>query len=303
LQRTQRVTERLPEFYRSWDAESVIYKLVDAFARSLNEQQQDIFRVARTHWVETAHHADLDALGAIFDLERGHGESDADYRRRVKNGVQQFRGGGTRESVISMVAALLKVRRDQVGLEENPSMPLSVSRTARGDTEWKLGSMGVEDAAPRVEITIDDESEKIVNPTLSVKETGAWLRFRGAVLHGQRLTIDGDRAELDGKDVTDQLEINGKPSLLRLGSTWVFHEELSSLVGSFDHALFDGSVFHKSVPTVRVKFDWTSRQPCTFDVTVPYHALEKTGTSPEEVEGLLSVIRAQGIRGTVRVKE
>ncbi|MDG6925371.1 MAG: hypothetical protein JRN09_02335 [Nitrososphaerota archaeon] len=303
MQRTQRVAERLPEFYRSWDPDSVIYKLVDAFARSLNEQQQDIFRIARTHWVETAHHADLDALGAIFDLERVHGESDVDYRRRVKNGVQQFRGGGTRESVISMIAAFLRVRRDQVGLEENPPMPLSVSRTARGDTEWELGSMSVDDATPKVEITIDDESEKIVNPTLSVKETGAWMRFRGTVLHGQRLTIDGGHAELDGKDVTDQLELNGTPALLRLGSTWDFHEELSSLVGSFDHAAFDGSVFQKPVPTVRVKFEWTARQPCTFDVTVPYHALEKSGTSPEEVEALLSVIRAQGIRATLRVKE
>jgi hypothetical protein len=303
VQRTQRVAERLPEFYRSWDPDSVIYKLVDAFARSLNEQQQDIFRVARTHWVETAHNSDLDSIGAVFDLRRTDGESDADYRRRVKNGVQQFRGGGTPESVVSMVAGFLRVRKDQVGLEENPPTSIVVSRTARGDTEWNLGSMSIEDAVPRLEITIDDESEKIVDPTLSVKETGASVRFRGTVTQGQRLVIDGGHAELDGEDVSDRLELKGTVALSRLGSTWSFHEALSSRVGTFDHATFDGSVFQKSVPTTRVRFEWTSRQPCTFELTIPYHALEKSGNSPEEVEAFLSIIRAQGIRATLRIKE
>ncbi len=303
MQRTARVAERLPEFYRSWDPDSVLYGLINAFARSLNEQQRDLFRIPRTHWVETAHLADLDAIGAIFDLLRSPGETDEDYRIRIKNGIQRFKGGGTRESVISMMAAFLKTEGAELELVENPAAPLVVTRSVAGDSEWTLGSMGVEDAPPRMELSVVDEGERIVDPTLTVKETGASVRFRGTVAYGQRLVIEGARATLDEEDVSDSLERKGEPSLLRSGSTWSFHEALSSLVGSFDRSVFDGSVFQKPVPRVRVRFDWTSRQPCAFELVVPRRALERSHSSPEEVEGLLNIIRAQGVRATLRVKE
>jgi hypothetical protein len=303
VQRTQRVAERLPEFYRSWDREAVLYRLIDAFARSLNEQQQDIFRIARTHWVETAYNSDLDAIGAAFDLPRGAAESDGDYRARVKSGVQRFRGGGTRESVVALMAALLRVRRDEIELNENPSVRLSATRYAEGDAEWSLGSMSVEDAAPRLEVWVEANGERIVDPTLGVREIGAAVRFRGTIAKGQRLVIERERAELDGQDVSNHLERTGGPVLLlRSGSTWSFHQALSSLVGTFDHSIFDGSVFQRSVPRVGVRFEWTSRQPSSFELVLPRRALERGGYSLMTVEDALSIIRAQGVRATVRAR-
>lgn len=303
INRSSRVAERLPEFYRAWDPDSVIYKLIGSFAWTLDEQQREMFRISRTHWVETAHLSDLDAVGALFDLQRTPGESDESYRPRVKNGVLRFRGGGTKESIIAGVASLLKCRMSDLTMIENPPTPLLMTRSVTSGGEMAMGSMGVEDVEPGVEISVETEGGKIVDPALTVKETDAQLLFTGTLRHGSRLVIEGTRATLDGEDVSAQLQKRGSPLLLRSGSTWVFREELSARVEGFDRASFDHSVFERPVPTVRVTFSWMSRLPSSFELTVPRAALERRGFSGEDVEGLLNVIKAQGVNAILRIAE
>ena len=67
---------KLPEFYRAWDKQSIVFKFLNAFATTLEEGQKDLFAILRSHWIDTAYTKDLDNLASIFDLKRRRKESD-----------------------------------------------------------------------------------------------------------------------------------------------------------------------------------------------------------------------------------
>lgn len=301
-ERTKRIADRLPEFYRTWDPDSVIYKVIDAVGRALAEEQKGVFRVMRTHWVDTANGSDVDRLGAVFELRRNKGESDEDYRERIKNALIQFKGGGTCASVRSLMADFLAADPEALEISENPGRTIALERRLSGGQTWRLGSMSVDDASPTIEITLQGEGDVVLNPGLRNLDTRQRVGFEGRLETGQKLVIREGSASLDGEDVSSSVSApSGFPRLLPAGSTWVYEEEISAKVGHLDKSRFDSSIFSLPVPDALVRMTWSGRQPSTFALKVPIHVLEGGGASEDEARDFLNIIKGAGVQAELMV--
>jgi hypothetical protein len=300
MERTQRIVDRLPSFYTAWDPDSVMYKFIDAFGRGLAEPHKDLGLIIRSHWVDTAFGADLDKLGSIFELARHPNEADEDYRTRIKSAVRSFKGGGTRDAIITLVGLYLGVKEGQ-GLElvENPASPLGVTKRVVSGDSWSMGSMGVDDATPEIELGVEGDGLEILDPVLSSPETGELLKFKGRLKSGQKLVLKETSARLDGVDAGKKVAAKPFPRLRRGGSTWQFDEALSVKVARFDKSSFDDSIFEVPLPTTTIRFSWTGRLPATFELKVSAAALKRNGLTKEDLEAFVNVIKGAGVMAIV----
>ena len=117
--RTSSITNRLPDFYKSGEGESVLHRFIDIFGRTLDQAELDLLKVMRAHWVDTADNEDsrgfntaqkgdldkifslyLENLGGTSQLkqtERRDGpeglEDDARYRERIKGLINVLKSG------------------------------------------------------------------------------------------------------------------------------------------------------------------------------------------------------------------
>ena len=304
MERTQRVVERLPHFYRAWDSESLLYRFIDAVAKRLSEAQKDLFFAMKAHWLDTAFDGDLDQLGAIFDLPRRPNEADNDYRIRIKNAIHEFKGGGTRDAILASLRVLLGAAdAENLELIDNPPARVRVEKRVVSGDSWNLGSMSVEDATAEMEVSVAGGDLRIMNPSITNRDTGESVRFEGELKSGQKLIVRQGSAQLDGLDVSERVSPGTPPKLLKGGSTWSFEEALSAKVGFFDRAVFDESVFAVPLPPTTIRMEWTARQPATFELRVSAGSLARSGLSKEGLEGFVNVIKAAGVKAIVTIKE
>ncbi len=304
LERTKRIADRLPEFYRTWDTDSVIFKVLDSVGRSLSEEQKSVFRIMRTHWVDTANGEDLDKLGAVFELKRDQGEVDDDYRARIKSALRQFKGGGTCASVKALMADFLSARQEDLEIVENPAREMSIERRVAGGQSWTQGSMSVGDASPTIEMTLQGDGIVVLNPTLRNLDSNESVGLEGRFTVGQTLVMSEDSATLDGKDASSRVSASPAfPKLTPGGSRWVYEEAISAKVGHFGKGSFGSSIFAVPVPDAVIRLTWSGRQPSTFTLMVPARVMKESGVSVREAADFLNIIKGAGVHAEVVVKE
>ncbi len=301
MSRVQRISDRLPRFYKYWDRESLIYRLISAVGLVLDRVEEEITSIMKAHWVDTAIGEELDEQGALLRSSRIPGEDDTRFRARLKRAVSEYEGGGTVPAILAAVQALIGVVGEgDVKIVENPSASASAEfRVMAGDT-WALGSNSIVDAVPRLSITVEEGGE-VSNPQIANLDTGESIEFRGKLGGGAQLVIDEGRASIDGEDATLNLSSKVSPHLLRKGSTWRYSEALQMLVGVFDEARFDEHTFAVGVPYVRVRFDWTRLQPATFEVQVNSEALRRSDLTETYIERFVESMKAAGVKAVIRV--
>src|SRR5438093_1544695 len=123
---TQDIIERLPEFFKTRSARSLLFQFIDGFGNGLRETERDLFRIMRGHWVDTAKGVDLDKLGAVFKIRRKTGEEDLPFRRRVKRAIQEYKGGGTRPAIDLALEAMFGPYAREAEVEEWPLTPIAI---------------------------------------------------------------------------------------------------------------------------------------------------------------------------------
>ena len=312
--KSEKIAGKLPHFYKSWDKNSLIFKFIAAAGTQLSEAEKDLFKILESHWVDTAKQDDLDMVGKIFNLKRNPGETDFDYRVRIKSSIQEFKGGGTINAIETALRAALSLPDDyKIEIVENPEKKINYRQKAKAGDEsgtWKVKSESVSDSKLTITIAVesshDENKTKIKNPELKNLETGESISFSGSISEGEKLIIKGGAGTLDGIDVTNKLSIINKNKnsdelmLPRRDSAWEYTETLKSSIGRFDFAKFDESVFEVGVPTADIEFLWTADMQSTFEVLLPESILEKQGVSKEHVRGIVDRIKAAGVEGTVK---
>lgn len=303
MERTKRIANRLPEFYRTWDTDSVVYKVLDTVGRALAEEQKSLFRIMRTHWVETANGGDIERLGAVFELQRAKGEPDDGYRERIKAALGQFKGGGTGASIKALMGDFLSAEQDQLEIAENPERDLSLEMTVRGGESWTLGSMSVEEASPQIEIELRGEGNVVINPMVRNADSGDAVGLEGTFRVGQKLAFTENSATLDGKDVSSSLVRSAAfPRLTPGGSRWAYEESISARVGYLDKTVFDSSIFAVPVPRAVIRFSWSGRRPSTFALRVASKAVEESGKTVREASDYLNLIKGAGVQAQLIVE-
>ncbi len=303
MQRTQRILDHLPSFYKTWDPNSLLFKVVYSLAKRLDEAQKDLAAILRAHWVDKALARDLDSLGALYNLSRNPEETDSEYRTRLKLAIMEYKGGGTRSAVLTAVTTVLRLPRDYpLELVENPPREARREVQVRTGESWWQSSESVVDATPSLEIQVATEGGTVTNPTLVNTGLDASLTYQGTLASGNRLRIADGRADLNGVDVTGRLLISSVPQLLRRGSTWQYTELLEQAIGVFDVARFDEAIFPVGVAAVHIGFHWVAYQPATFELRLPKDALARRGDLPW-VQAVVDAIKAAGVQALVHVVE
>jgi hypothetical protein len=93
------------------------------------------------------------------------------------------------------------------------------------------------------------------------------------------------------------------PNLLRKGSVWKYSEALLEKIGVFDTAIFDEHTFAVGVPTVRLHFEWTRRQPATFMIKIKSETLMKNGITESNLQKTVDSLKAAGVNAIIKVME
>jgi hypothetical protein len=139
MSRTKQIISHFPDFYGSGESENLFYQYIGVFASMLDDAEEDLLRVMRTHWVNTADNegskgfdatekGDLDKILALYleslggtalikQGKRRSGEEgkadDALYRNRILGLIQVLKNGAsTRAGIIDIVAANLGIVSD-----------------------------------------------------------------------------------------------------------------------------------------------------------------------------------------------
>ena len=303
MERTERILNVLPDYYKTWDSNSRIFKVISAFGKRIDEAEEDLFSIMRAHWVDKAYRTDLDRLGAIYNMERKPGESDDEYRGRLKRAIMEFKGGGTLSAVLSSVKMALNLPTDY-SLELNDNPPKEVVKEfsfTTGDL-FTISSESVLDAKPTINISVETEDAEISNPTLTNTDTDEAITFMGTIKTGEDLRIEEGKTFLDDTEVTQKLSTKTIPTLLRKGSTWSYTEIIKEEIGVFDIAQFDHSIFAFGIPTVKVVLNWTAFQPATFEINIPKNTLYR-GNDISMVEAVINSIKAVGVKAIINVIE
>jgi len=300
MNRIDRISGRLPSFYKSWDHTSVLFSLLRAVSSELDRAEGGLTEIMKARWVDTASGAELDRLASLLGIERFSEEGDDHLRARLKRAVDEYKGGGTVSSILEAVRRLLNASEDEVKLVENPPAPGSAEFIVTAGDTWSLSSESIEDAEPSITLTVQEGGE-VSDPKIVNVDTGQSIGFKGKLGSNQRLLLAKQKASVDGKEVPSAPE--EMPKLLRRASTWRYGESLGKMVGVFDSAKFDEQTFAIGVPPVRIRFDWERLQPAVFEVHIRRKTLEKSGVSGEYLEGLVNSMKAAGVTATIKISE
>jgi len=301
MSRTQRIADRFPSFYKVWDSRSRIFKVVSATAKRLDEADRDLVAILRSHWLDTAFGGDLDKLGAVFNIRRKMDEPDSRYRDRLKRAIVEFKGGGTVSAVLTSLRMALGVPEDApINLVENPPIEASKTLRVRTGDSWVMSSDSVLDAVPSLTVSVETRDAEITNPTIANLDADEKITFNGIIKSGEELRIEDGKITLNGVDVTDRLSTTKVPTLLRKVSKWSYTELVEEVIGRFDVATFDKSVFAIGIPTVKLVLKWTAYQPATFEVQIPAGLL--SGRSDLSIlQEVVDSIKAAGVKAMVKV--
>jgi len=299
MRRTQRIQDRFPHFFMTWDKESSIHKIVAAIGKRLDEADREEVRIMRSHWVDKAYGSDLDRMGALFNIERMPVESDIDYRNRLKRSIIEYKGGGTINAIISSLRMGLGLPDDcPIEIMENP--PEEVRRDFKvnpGDT-WSFSGESIHDVRPIIELSVESESGGVSNPTLENLDTGEELTYTGEIKTGDKLIVGDGKATLNKRSVKKNISATQAPILTRKMATWSYTEPISEEIGVFDTAIFDESKYAIGISTVNVGFNWVAHQPATFEVRIPRAAVS-TSERLELAGHIVNSIKAAGVRSSV----
>jgi len=296
--KAEKIADRLPHFYMHWDSTTAISSLVSSAGKNLDEAEKDFVAIMRSHWVDSASREDLDRIGGLFLISRKASEPDEDFRGRLKTAVLSYKGGGTLNAVKMMVRITLGLPADYpVNVRENPAVTLKKTWKPRANTEWLVNPRNVKDAEPTITIAIETEHARITDPTITNVDTGQSVKYQGNLSKGDVLAIAGDRATLNGRDVSGKL--SGKaPVLPRRKTKWQYTESVGANIGIFDKTVFDQSVFAVDI-TSAVTLEWEANQPATFDVVLEKGLLARSGVTEAYLQEMLEVVKGCGVKSRI----
>ena len=296
-----RITARLPRFYKGWEEDSLIALLVKSISDELDEADNGITKLMRSHWVDTAIGEQLDRLGTLVATKRLPKEDDEQLKDHLKRAVDEYKGGGTVPVILGQLKGMIGDEKDFEFIE-NPVTEASADFAVKANDTWRLGSNSIEDEQATISLSVEEEGE-VSNPQVSNEDTGESITFNGKLERGEQLILKQNCAMLGEKDVTKEMSSLKVPVLPRKQSVWKYSEALLEKIGVFDTARFDEHTFAVGVPTIRLRFEWTRRQPATFMVNVKAETLRKKDLSESVLTNSINSLKAAGINAIIKVTE
>jgi len=310
MSRTGQIISHFPDFYRSGDSENLFYQFVGVFASMLDDAEEDLLRVMRTHWVNTADNegskgfdasekGDLDkilalyleSLGGTALLKQGKrrtGEEgkadDALYRTRILGLIQVLKNAAsTRDGIIDIVAANLGILPDLPYAQEAKSalriiefLP-EITNSVSGLSVTLFEDIAQTNDSPvpaTAEFRLhfhDDLPAPLINPRITLPTTQQSVQYMGAIKPGDELFFLSDNSGLHNGVAFQPV---GSLVLPPGTSNLRLEAEIGLPAGSFNNTFFDYSQF--DLPTIRSfgQFDLSAFDGAVFAYTIPMAQLE-----------------------------
>lgn len=310
MSRTNQIISRFPAFYRSGDSENLFYQFIGVFAGVLDAAEEDLIRVMRTHWVNTADNegskgfdatekGDLDkifalyleSLGGTVLLKQGTrrtGEEgkadDALYRTRILGLIQVLKNGAsTKSGIVDIVAANLGIlpdlpfaqeARGRIGIIEFlPEITSEISGLSVAlFEEIVLTNDSPVPVIPEFRLHFhDDLPVPLINPRIVLPVVQQSIQFKGTIKPGDDLYFLSDGGGLhNGVAFVPDGTLVLPPGMSKLQ----LEAKIGLPEGSFNETFFDFAQFN--VPTIRTfgQFDSSAFGKTVFAYTIPMADLE-----------------------------
>ena len=316
-----RMQDLLPLPY-SVAGDALLTAVLNTCALQVEALEEDIDRMRRSHWIEQAwRDSDLDRLAALVSIRRFPSEPPLLFRNRIVALVRaRLRGAVSpvdiRQFVFEYIDALEReleskfihggATLDKVQIVENPPR-MRRSKTLRDRAgrvsqlfRWRETNGGL-DPAPTA-IRISGVTGGTANPVITNLTTKELIGYRGFLRVGQAVVIEGGKATLDGRDVSDRLfglanfslgSPNGpfdfanhpSPSLQRgdndlffaalgiwderaLDRVAFYPDDPEMREAAFDRTTFDHAIFPAG-PMAQLELSWVEHEPASFEVHLP----------------------------------
>lgn len=291
MARTESIISRFPAFFQSGDLLNNLYRYVETFGKQVDIAEEDLIRVMRAHWVNTANNEDskgfntsqkgdldkifalyLEALGGTSLLKQvgrrtgGDGiEDDKIYRERIKGLIDVLRdGASTKKGIVEIVAANLGIVGDSPEAKQARST-IRVEEFLPEYAPQQLFSIALKEEfivfnsnniaiRPQVSVqVVDGFAFSLANLTLRNLDTGEYSRLHGSLVPGRELLwLNNGKVTLDGQEV----EVEGATPFIGPRATRMRIEGgIGMPAGQFDQHFFDFSRFEVAQITSPGTFD------------------------------------------------
>lgn len=334
---SDRIINRLPQFYKSWDKESILFSFIDSFANELRKQKKELVNIRQTHWIDTSYGKNLDLLANIFKLYRKQEEPDEDFRNRIKRFLFEFTGGGTKKSILAQTVAYLNLKEEHEMpiLIENPLRTKKIQITVQNGDKINIQSESIDDKDFFLELSLEEEGYEIIDPSIYDVDRNSSIQFHGTLKSGEKLMINTEEKSvrhiknehksdngnnvlnsninstssnlLDKKsnnnndDNNDNIFIDNKMKVPRKRSTWIFKENTTPKLGRFDEAFFDENFYEVYVPKCSMKIEWKAKLLASFELQIESESFKRSGVSIENFSDLINSIKAAGVKAYIEI--
>jgi hypothetical protein len=325
---SDRIINRLPQFYKSWDKESILFSFIDSFANELRKQKKDLVNIKRTHWIDTSYGKNLDLLAKIYKLYRKQEESDEDFRNRIKRFLFEFTGGGTKKSILAQTVAYLNLKEESEMpiLIENPLRIKKVKITVQNGDRINIQSESIDDKDFFLELSLEEEGFEISDPSIYDQDNNSSIKFYGTLRSGEKLRISTEDKSLshinndlridnvnndsssnsifnnkNNNSNNNNIFIDDKMKVPRKKSTWIFKENTTPKLGRFDEALFDDYFYEVYVPKCSLNIEWKAKLLSSFELQIESESFERSGVSIENFSDLINSIKAAGVKAYIEI--
>ena len=226
MSRIDNIISRFPDFYQSDETKNLFYEYISVFAALLNEAEEDMLGIMRTHWVKTADNAgskgfdatqkgDLDkifalyleSLGGTALLKQGDRHTDTEggrkddnlYRTRVLSVINVLKNGAsTKQGIIDIIAANL-------GIADDMAFAAEAKNTIR-----------IVEFLPEVVVNVKNEAMRLDLVAADSPEVGLFKLFK-ATNPNATPTIPEFRLQLNNKPIGESaIPDNVIPTLFNL---------------------------------------------------------------------------------------
>ena len=82
---------------------------------------------------------------------------------------------------------------------------------------------------------------------------------------------------------------------------WSFRESTSPNIAKFDEGVFNTHVFETAVASVFLRIGWTARLISAFELQVLNAAIERSGVTKEELQGLINRVKSAGVKSFITI--
>lgn len=110
MPKTLDILKYFPNFYLAMDEGKLLYHVVDSIVSKVQEIENDMFGVLKSHWIKAVEDIDdLEKIAALYGIEREDYEDISQFRTKIEDIIRLYLAGpGTVPSVIEFIAIALR---------------------------------------------------------------------------------------------------------------------------------------------------------------------------------------------------